>query len=164
MFKVIGENTPADLKWQSAIWELAGSTADRIWEGDIEENAAIKGFCRIINECLEDLAAADWIACVPLEHLFSTFPPFSNFGEFSLVNPITESEQTVEELLERFRSLLTDNLGVNFMASPEVNESYLSLGEHYCNKSGHYIPGRPQLVVRVGRGGIPIVEAHFAIG
>ena len=38
------------------------------------------------------------------------------------------------------------------MASPEVSESYLRLGEHYYKKSGHYIPGRPQFVVRVGRG------------
>lgn len=152
LFKAIADNTPADLKWQSAMWEIAGSTAEKVWEQDVDEQTYIRGFCRIVNECLDDLAAADWIACVPLEHVFCNFPEFTNFGEFSLVNPGADAEQPVDERLARFRSILTTNFGVNFMPHTEVNDSYLRLGDHYHQKSGHYIPGRPQLIVKVGRG------------
>jgi hypothetical protein len=152
LFKAIADNTPPDLKWQSAMWEIAGSTAERVWEQDVDEQTYIRGFCRIVNECLDDLAAADWIACVPLEHVFCNFPEFTSFGEFSLVNPGANPEQPVDELLGRFRSILTTNFGVNFMPHTEVNDSYLWLGDHYHQKSGHYIPGRPQLIVKVGRG------------
>lgn len=152
LFKAIANSTPADLKWQSAMWEIAGSTAEKVWEEDVDQQAYAKGFCRIVNECLDDLAAADWIACVPLEHVFCNFPEFTNFGEFSLANPGADPEQPVDELLDRFRSILTTNLGVNFMPHTEVNDSYLWLGDHYHQKSGQYIPGRPQLIVKVGRG------------
>ena len=152
LFKAIADKTPADLKWQSAVWEIAGSTAERVWEEDVDEQTFIRGFYRIVNECLDDLAAADWIACVPLEHVFCNFPEFMTFGEFSLVNPGADPAQAVDELLGCFRSILTANFGVNFMPHTEVNDSYLWLGDHYHQKSGHYIPGRPQLIVKVGRG------------
>lgn len=161
LFKAIAENTPADLKWQTALWELAGSTAERVWEENPDEQTYARGFCRIVNECLEDLAAADWIACVPVEHVFCNFPAFTNFGDFSLVNPGADPEQSDEELLSRFRSILTTNLGVNFMPHSEVNDSYLRLGEHYHQKSGRYIPGRPQLIVKVGRGEQRLNERLF---
>jgi hypothetical protein len=143
------------------MWEIAGSTAERVWEEDVDEQTYIRGFCRIVSECLEDLAAANWVASVPLEHVFCNFPAFTSFGEFSLVNPGAQPDQPVEELLGRFRSILTANFGVNFMPHTEVNDSYLWLGDHYHQKSGHYIPGRPQLVVKVGRGERFLNERFF---
>ncbi len=153
LFKAIAANTADDLKWQSAIWVLAGSTAERVWEHDLDEQAIIAGFSRIVHECLDDLAAADWIACLPLERVFCNFPEFTNFGEFTVVNAAgADLAQPVEVLLERFRSVLTANFGVNFIPNSEIDDSYLRLGAHYHMKSGCYVPRRPQLVLRVGRG------------
>ena len=152
MFTAITKSANAEVKWQLSIWELAGSTAEQIWEDDVDEASITKKFVQRVLECLDDLAAAEWIACVPVEHVFSSFPEFSDFGDFFLVNPKTKLAQSTDELLERFRSILASRLGVTFLASSEITTSYIGLCEHYYNKSGKYIPGRPQLVVRVGRG------------
>src|SRR5271166_4254363 len=62
LFEAIANNTPTDVKWQMAMWEIAGSTAEHVWEQDETEQDIVKWFCRIVNECLDDLTAADWIA------------------------------------------------------------------------------------------------------
>lgn len=67
LFKTVADNTPPDLKWLSAMWELAGSSVERVWEQDVDEQTMIRGLSRIVLECLEDFAAAEWIACVPME-------------------------------------------------------------------------------------------------
>jgi hypothetical protein len=155
LFKVIQANVPPDLQWWYTIWELAGSTSEQILEGRFEEATDTPRFCRQVNAYLDALAGHDWIASLPLEHVFSSFPPFTDFGGFHLVNPAgPEGSGDLDELLGRFRTILTDKLGVAFPEPKDFhNDSYLRLGDHFFkNKSDGYIPGRPQMVIRVGRG------------
>lgn len=152
MFKIIGDNTPEDLQWQTEVWELAGSYADYIWENECVEDDLARRYCNQLICLLDDLAAVDWIACVPIERTFCRFPEFTDFGSFCVVNPGSLSPQSDSDLLQAFRQILADKLGVNFMPEREVPDSYLRLSDHYYNKSGNYIPGRAQLVLRVGRG------------
>src|SRR5207248_4035354 len=41
---------------------------------------------------------------------------------------------------------------VNFIEPKEPSESYIDIGTHFFRKSHGYIPGRPQMVLRVGAG------------
>lgn len=152
LFKAVEGIAPNDLHWGFTIWDIAGSTSDRIWQGRlVNEPSTVKALSEIVENCLEDLANAEWIACVPMERRFSAFPEYTDFGEFAVVNA-AEEDSDFEPLLNRFRKILATKLGVNFMPETEVQDSLLRLDEHYLKKSGHYIPGRPQLVARVGRG------------
>jgi hypothetical protein len=153
--KVIKANVPADLQWWYTIWELAGSTAEQILEGRFTEPTDMPQFCRHVMAYLDALAGHDWIASLPLEHVFGGFPPFTDFGGFCLVNPCDpDGPCELDDLLDRFRGILTDRLGIAFPQPEDLNgSSYLNLGDHFFNnKSDGYIPGRPQMVIRVGRG------------
>jgi hypothetical protein len=152
MFKAIRNSMPSDLRWEASAWELAGSSAEHIWENEVDEKAFTKQFCIRIHDLLDDLASADWIACVPMERVFSHFPVFTSFGPFALINARATSPESVPELLHGFQQMLSEHLDVNFMPLAELQDSYLRLSDHYYQKSGYYIPGRPQMVLKVGRG------------
>jgi hypothetical protein len=146
----ISAQVPDDLRW----WDLAGSTSEQIWQGDFDPATGTERFVKRVKAHLAALERYDWIACLPLEHVFCRFPAFTDFGDFLLVNPKQKQDEVgIDELLKQFRAVLTDKLHVNFAEPIDPNnESYLRLGDHYFNKSGGYIPGRPQMVVKVGRG------------
>jgi len=151
--KTIEVTVPTDLKWWYTIWDLAGSTAEQVLEGHFDEKIDTPRFCHQVLAYLDVLAGYKWIASLPLEHVFSTFPPFTDFGGFYLVNPCNpESPCELDELLKRFRDILTEKLNVDFVPPKDLNSnSYLNLGDHFFeNKTDGYIPGRPQMVIRVG--------------
>lgn len=152
LFKTIEKVTPADVAWRGGFWQFAGSFGDTVWENDIPEEKASLDFAAALQDSLEDLAARDWIACLPLERVFEGFPAFVDFGPFAIVNPGANSPDSPDDLLRAFQDLLTAHMGVTFMDSVEVRESYLYLADHFWKKSCHYIPGRPQLVIATGRG------------
>jgi hypothetical protein len=155
LYETIEANVPADLKWSYTIWELAGSTAEQVLEGRFVETTDGPRFCRQVTAYLEALTGFDWVACLPLENAFCGFPAYTDFGGFCLVNPVRPNEaRDLDALLARFRGILTEKLGIEFIEpTGPNNESYLRLGDHYFNnKSDGYIPGRPQMVIRAGRG------------
>ena len=152
MCKAIEAQAPAGLRWWYTVWELAGSTSEQIWDGGFNPATETEHFVKRVQAHLAALERVDWIASLPLEHLFCTFPTFTDFGDFLLINP-NDGASGLDELLRRFRGILTEKLNVNFVPPTDPStESYLHLGDHYFNKSGGYIPGRPQMVVKVGRG------------
>lgn len=152
MCEAIQAQAPADLRWWYTVWELAGSTSEQIWDGGFDQATGTDRFVKRVQAHLAAREGFDWIACLPLEHVFCRFPAFTDFGDFLLVNP-TDGAPELDELLRQFRDILTEKFNVNFVPPTDPNnESYLRLGDHYFNKSGGYIPGRPQMVVKVGRG------------
>jgi hypothetical protein len=152
LFKTVEKVTPVDVAWRGGFWEFACSFGDTVWQNDIPEEKASLDFAAALQNALEDLAAKDWIACVPIERAFDGFPPFTDFGPFALVNAGTTNSEGPDALLRAFQGILTAHMGVTFMESTEVYESYLHLADHFYKKSGGYIPGRPQLVIATGRG------------
>ncbi len=153
LFKTVAKATASDVQWQMGFFPFAWVFADHIWEDDdLDIDDAIRGFTNSLQNTLDDLALIDWIACVPLERAFQKFPPYTDFGLFSIVNARSMSPATEEDLLATFRSILADHCSVNFMPDSEVQESYVRLGSHFYVKSRFYVPGRPLLVVPIGRG------------
>jgi len=152
MLKALRDNTPQDLQWQTEVWELAHSYSDHIWENDCIHDDVARRYCNQVHCLLDDLASAEWIACVPIERVFNRFHEFTDFGSFAIVNPLATSPQSSSDLLQGFRRTLVEKFGVTFMPEREVGNSYLRLSEHYHQKSGYYIPGRPQFVLKTGRG------------
>lgn len=152
LFKTVEKVTPVDVAWRGGFWEFACSFGDTVWENDIPEEKASLDFAAALQNSLEDLAAREWIASVPLERAFEEFPAFTDFGPFAIVNAGRSNPDCPDALLRAFQEILTAHMGVTFMDSVEVQESYLYLADHFCKKSGYYIPGRPQLVIATGRG------------
>lgn len=152
MCKAIEAQAPADLRWWYTVWYLAGSTSEQIWEGRFDPATGTQRFVKRVQANLAALEGFEWIACLPLEHVFCRFPACTDFGDFVIVNP-NDGAPELDELLRRFRVILTEKFNVNFVPLTDLdNDSYLRLGDHYFKKSGGYIPGRPQMVVKVGRG------------
>jgi hypothetical protein len=86
MFKVIREETPDDIGWQAGFWECAGGYSYQVWEGQPSEDELAVEFVNTITNTLKMLATVEWIACVPMERPFRTFPEFTDFGPFAVVN------------------------------------------------------------------------------
>jgi hypothetical protein len=80
--KVIGKSVPADLHWWKPIWTLAGSTSELIWAGTFYEGKDTQEFCQDVVAYLNAMEGQDWIASLPMEFAFRTFPEFTDFGGF----------------------------------------------------------------------------------
>ena len=152
--KTIKRQMDDDVQWQYGFSSFMYGFAEHVWEGEIaDETEAARNLFNTLSASLENLSSFEWFACVPMERVFRLFPPFTDFGPFAIVNAVTDPPDTTADVISRFQMILADNLGITFMQSEEVRESYLDLAEHFHRKSGEYIPGRPQLVMRTGRGG-----------
>lgn len=168
--KAIDATVATGLHWWYTIWNIVGSVSDDIWKADeIDEATTAEQFTKTVLAHLEALKGHDWIATLPLEHLFNKFPDFTDFGGFYLINACeksdewpnvqparedsTERHDGLRALLERFEGILKNKLGILLgEGDDETSQSYLNLGDHYYRKSNGYIPGRPQMVMKVGVG------------
>ncbi len=144
--------------WQHSIFSLAGSMAEELYYRNeaINDTVEINDFTITVHAYLHALQGHDWIASLPLERLFGSFPKFTDFGSFYLINPSGGKAVTpanAERVITRFRNVLTKELGILFVPTDDVNsESYLNLAGHFFRKTDSYIPSRAQMVMRVGKG------------
>lgn len=99
---------------------------------------------------ISDIRDRSWIACLPLERCFETFPEFVDFGEFHVLNPCAGAPGAHRDVCADFQRLLAEHSEVNFMPALEVNGSYLDAAKDIFHRTHGYIPGRPQLVVKLG--------------
>lgn len=152
--KVIKQGMSEDVEWGWEVLDHCMGHGEAIRREQPELEQAVVKFTKELEWLLAHVSKIEWIACVPLERIFRKFPDFTDFGTFAILNPAGTSAKPENELLDSFRLLLSDRCGVTFAAprDPYNNESYLRLGEHYLRKSGHYIPGRPTLVIKLGKG------------
>lgn len=154
LWKTLERSVPKDVAWGRDVYECCMAHAEWIREKHPEKSAAIKTFTEAIESLLKTIIAIDWIAFVPMERVFRSFPEFSDYNAFSIVNPASIPHKTTEDLLHSFRTIIETNLDVKFDDSPEAyyGNSFNRLGDHFYRKSGAYIPGRPMLVIKTGRG------------
>jgi hypothetical protein len=156
MMTTIEAEVAGSFAWWYSVWDLSGSTALSIWEGTLGAGEEAR-FPNQVLAYLKMLQHQDWIASIPMERAFEKFPAVTDFGCFYLLNARGEhheedQEDNVDQLLAHFRNILSTNLAVNFVEPKEPSESYINIGAHFFRKSDGYIPGRPQMVLRVGAG------------
>lgn len=151
--KAVEKSLPVDIQWPLTLTELTYTVGITVWETDIVQDVFFRDFVRSLQSMFEQLSITEWIASIPIERSFEKFPVFTDFGPFAIVNARAENPKSEEDLFKTFQNILTIHWNVNFMNPVEVHESYIDLAHHfYENKSDCYIPGRPQLVLKVGRG------------
>lgn len=161
LFQTVRTCMPKDVEWQSGFWGFVWSFVDSNWEDATPAEIASRGFTNCLLDSLDDLQAIDWIACIPLERAFQRFPEHTDFKDFSIINARATAPHDDETLLSEFRRILTSKLGVTFMPSMEVHNPYARIADHFYQKSGWYIPGRPQLVISIGKGESSANEQHL---
>lgn len=152
LFRTVGTYMPKDVEWRLGFPGFVWSFVDSIWEDAIPAEVASRGFANCLLDSLDDLQTVDWIACIPLERAFQRFPEYRDFQHFSIINARATARHDDATLLTEFRRILASKLGVTFMPSIEVHDPYARLADHFYRKSGCYIPGRPQLVISIGKG------------
>lgn len=153
LFKAIAKVTPEEVKLGWAVSEFAALTfSQSVWNGQVKRDTALRDFLNALQNLIDDLSVVEWLACVPLGREFRGFSKFTDLGPIAVVYVPDDEKKDQTILLAEFREVLTAHCGVHFMDSAEVKDSYLRLGGHYYERSQCYIPGRPQMIVKVGRG------------
>ena len=108
-----------------------------------------------IKDYLDNIERTEWIACVPLERRFEGFPEFTDFGSFKVVNARTGTPGLHRNIFSDFIRILGNELEVEFHPPSEVDGHSLldsDFQRRVQAETQGYIPGRPQLVIRLETG------------
>ena len=143
----IAESVPDGTRWEGVWIQFA---IDDAWRGS-EESASViaRSLITKVENTLRLHMDAEWVALTPLGRQFSNFPDYTDLGDFAIVNA---SNGKPEDAADRFRSILEQKLGANFVESPEMDSSYGCELPKLTEESSGYFPLRPQLLLRLERG------------
>jgi hypothetical protein len=146
---------------------LAHLTTHRAENSEVDSIETTDPECRIAQRIAADIdnqlttwRSTEWIACVPLDWRLQDFPAFTSLTDNAhIVNARSGCPGAHRNPISDFQRILAEHLHVTFQRPTETDNSYLAIGESIYQETAKYIPGRPLLIVDVGRGS-PDVICH----
>lgn len=105
-----------------------------------------------VEDLLHEPERRDWIACIPCERLFSSFPAFTDFGPFALVN--SRHKNCQQDRFAELSAILRSNLGVTFHPPHETSRSLLVARDSLEKDKLTRLWESPVLVFHVGKGDV----------